>query len=309
MKYSQLIPYTVLLCILLPALSAGQAPELRRELQIYPYYTQIGTVARSTFHDRQGRLQKEVFYTLKDGLIVLPPYTEDMLKVQSIRLYQYNEQGQQIRQEHYNAKMKLQDVWQIIYGDGNHRKMIKYTPEGIRQYEIRFAGNTSTSHLYYDEEGKRLWGIRGEIPTDIDLDSGWGEPKDGLACGIVLAQAKSQTDGTLGYHIYTNIKNVTSQSIFPEGFSDAKIEIRDSSGHLIKEKAEYRKNRYDPLQKHRAAYGLVLLPGYAEVVYPAYELNTRYANLPPGHYSIRLKQSIKKPKGRLISNPVLLEVK
>jgi hypothetical protein len=135
-----------------------------------------------------------------------------------------------------------------------------------------------------------------------------GEPKEGLSCGIVLVQVKSEKDGTPDYRLYANVKNTSSQTIFLESFSDAKIEIRDSSGRLIKERAEYRKNNYDPKQIYRN-YGVVVFPGGAESIYPGYELNTRYANLPPGHYSICLKQAIKKRKGRLVSNSVSLEIK
>src|ERR1044072_5059365 len=87
----------VLLWALFPAYASSQAAGDTGELTIYPMPTQIGTIARRTFRDNQSRITKEIFYT---GIpLARAPYTEAMLKVQSIVIHQYDESGQPVRRD------------------------------------------------------------------------------------------------------------------------------------------------------------------------------------------------------------------
>src|SRR5215470_16775501 len=121
----------------------------------------------------------------------------------------------------------------------------------IREYEIRYLANRSISHLYYDKSGNALRAIRGRIPEDMDLPFGWGEPEDGLACGITLSKAKSSIDDSLTLALFVNVKNIGADEIDIFQLPEAEIELRYSSGSLVKEDVEFAKKRYDPLQKHR----------------------------------------------------------
>src|SRR5215211_7972340 len=151
---SKFILRAFLLGALLPFCAVSQSVSEQGELTIYPRDTQIGTIACRTYRDHQGHITKEVFYT--GNLDARPPYTEAMLKVQSIAVYKYNEQGQKVKGEHYNANMALDHIWEILYERDNRRREVKRSPQGIKTYEIRYSGNSSISDLYYDNSGRNL---------------------------------------------------------------------------------------------------------------------------------------------------------
>jgi len=227
-----------------------------------------------------------------------------MLQEQSIVVYRYDDQGAQIASEHYAPGMILDFRWEIRQEDHEKRREVKYTKEGVREYEIRYLANRSVSHLYYDKSGDYLRAIRGLIPEDIDLPFGWGEPEDGLACGITLSKAKSDIDDSPTLALYVNVKNSGAHEAYIFQLPEAEIELRYSNGALVKEEAEFAKKRYDPLQKHRQLYGQGLKTNEAGHVYPAYELNTRYGRLAPGRYTVRVKQRVIEKGLWLISNRI-----
>src|SRR5262245_49810511 len=151
---------SIILCISFTGASWCQSAQPEGELLIYAMATQINTIARRTFRDDEGRITKEIYYSLKDtffcsggGEVIQtpdprlpkltlcktaePPYTEDMLAVQSIRIYTYDDRGRKIKEDHYAPGMNLQHKWETEYDDNKGRREIKYTPEGIKTYEIR----------------------------------------------------------------------------------------------------------------------------------------------------------------------------
>jgi hypothetical protein len=181
---------------------------------------------------------------------------------------------------------------------------VKYTKDGVREYETRYLANRSVSHLYYDKSGTDLRAIQGMIPDDMDLRFGWGEPEGGLACGITLSKAKSNIDDSPTLALFVNVKNSGAHEAYISQLPEAEIELRYSNGALVKEEAEFAKKRYDPLQKHRQLYGQGLKTNEAGHVYPAYELNTRYGRLAPGRYTVRVKQRVIEKGLWLISNRI-----
>ena len=227
-----------------------------------------------------------------------------MLQEQFIEVYRYDDQGALIAREHYAPGMILDFRWEIRHEDHEKRWEVLYTKEGVREYEIRYLANRSVSHLYYDKSGNDLIAIRGLIPEDLDLPFIWGEMKDGLACGITLSIAKSLIDDSPTRALYVNVKNSGADKINIFQLPEAKIELRDSRGSLVKEEAEFAKKRYDPLQKRRLLNGQLLETNEAGFVYPAYELNTRYGRLEPGRYTIRVKQRVREKGLSLISNTI-----
>jgi hypothetical protein len=291
------------LWVVCSSLSMGQSVPPGDELQIYSFPTQVGTVARRTIRDQNGRISKVIYYALK-GNFNQRPYTEDMLQEQSIEVYRYDDQGVQIAREHYAPGMILDFRWEIRHEDHEKRREVKYTKEGVREYEIRYLANRSVSHLYYDKSGNYLRAIQGMIPEDIDLPFGWGESEDGLACGITLSKAKSSIDDSPALALYVNVKNIGAHEAYISQLPEAEIELRYSNGALVKEGAEFAEKRYDPLQKHRELYGQGLKTNEAGHVYPAYELNTRYGRLAPGRYAVRVKQRVIEKGLWLISNTI-----
>jgi len=296
-----------LIWVVCSSLSRGQSVRPGEELKIYGFPTQVGTVAMRTIRDQNGRISKEIYYALK-GFHTRGPYTEDMLQEQSIVVYRYDDQGRQIAREKYAPGMILDFRWGIRHEDHEKRREVKYTKDGVREYEIRFVANRSVSHLYYDKSGNYLRAIEGMIPEDIDLPFGWGEPEDGLACGITLSKAKSDIDDSPTLALYVNLKNSGAHEAYIFQLPDAEIELRYSNGALVKEDVEFAKKRYDPLQKHRQLYGQGLKTNEAGHVSPAYELNTRYGRLAPGRYSVRVKQRVIEKGLWLISNTIEFKV-
>jgi len=292
-----------LLWVVCSSLSLGQSVRPGEELQISSYPSQAGTIAMRTIRDQNGRTSKVIHYALK-GDPNRRPYTEDMLLEHSIVVYRYDDQGALIARENYAPGMILDSRWEIRHEDHEKRREVKYTKEGVREYEIRYMANRSVSHLYYDKSGDYLTAIRGLIPEDIDLPFGWGEPEDGLACGITLSKAKSEIDDSPTLALYVNVKNSGAHEAYISQLPEAEIELRYSNGALVKEDAEFAKKRYDPLQKHRYLDGQGLKTNEAGNVYPAYELSTRYGRLAPGRYAVRVKQRVIEKGLWLISNTI-----
>lgn len=307
MQYLYLLIAFFLLCQPFSTFTLGQDTHLEAELIRYGYATEVGTIAKRLFCDRKGYVYKEIYYTAKDP-VAISPDSEDNLKVQVIVLNTYNEQGYKIKAERFDANMKLQYLWTSEYHKNIESLLIHYTPEGIKDFEQRYVNNRSICTLSFDEKGEKVVGIRGAIPQDIDLAFDWGEPKNGLACGISIVYAQSLFNKSFGYNLTINIKNTDSTMFMVWGLPDAKIEIRDSSGRKVKEKAEYRHNKQDPLYKPRHCCGWPILPGESMYMNTAYELNTRYESFAPGRYSIHIKQPIKGKGRSLVSNTVFFEV-
>jgi len=70
-----------------------------------------------------------------------------MLQEQSLEVYRYDDQGAQIAREHYAPGMILDFRWEIRHEDHEKRREVKYTKEGVREYEIRYLANRSLSHF------------------------------------------------------------------------------------------------------------------------------------------------------------------
>lgn len=307
MKHLDYLFKSILLSVTLTSLCSAQTSHIEEQLNIYSNPTEIGTIAKRTFRDPNGRIYKEIFSTLRNDA-ARAPYSQDMLKEQSTVLYTYNDQGQNIRSEHYDGRMHLEFVLEVTYQGSKERREIKYTPEGIRQYEIRYIDKRSVSHLHYDESGKNLVSVRGLIPNDVDLPFGWGKEIGGLACGIVLTQANSLVDELPGYAIYVNIRNIGSTQVSIPELPPAEMELRDSTGKIVREGTGDPTKKQKRLQLQRLLYGQLINPGEAGFVYPPYELNLYYVNLLPGRYSIRVRQPIGDNHQILISNNVFFEV-
>src|SRR5215470_292713 len=95
-----------LLWVVCSSMCRGQSVLPGEELRIYSLPTQVGTVAKRTIRDQNGRISKVIYYALKDSFNQRP-YTEDRLQEQSIEVYRYDDQGVQIAREHYAPGMIL----------------------------------------------------------------------------------------------------------------------------------------------------------------------------------------------------------
>jgi hypothetical protein len=279
--------------------SSSQTGELKQELQIYHHQTQIGVIARRTFSDSRGRVLKSIYYTGSEDATV--PYTEAMLKPVSISLNKYDDQDRVIRSEVYDSRMTLSSYTEIKYVNEQERRETLYTAAGVRTYEIRFVGRRTVAHLYFDETGKQLVAIRGQIPGDLPF--GWGETETGLACGITVTYHHATVDLRAGYAVQVNFKNSNSDCIQIPELPPADIELRDAAGRIVTTQVTG-KDRWQASRE----YGYVICAGEAGNTYPPYELSFRYPNLSPGRYSVRVRQAMPGRDRPLMSNAVTFEV-
>jgi hypothetical protein len=65
--------------------------------------------------------------------------------------------------------------------------------DGIKTVDSRYGpARGRITELHYDTTGQFVVAIRGVIPSDVDLPHGWGDPINGLACGIVLTRERGR---------------------------------------------------------------------------------------------------------------------
>ncbi len=170
---------------------SGQAAGV---LQIYEHMTQVGTVAARTFRDSAGRVAKVIYYTSSG---VREPSQERDLRPQLTDVYSYDAKGQLSTTERVNHDGTLLSVRHDEYGSGGQRiRTWSTNGDGIETLETRYnpTGSSTITELHFDTTGQYVVGIRGVIPPDADLPHGWGEPVNGLACGIVLTREHGPLD-------------------------------------------------------------------------------------------------------------------
>jgi hypothetical protein len=294
----------------LASISAGsaaeQSPASSRdahtgELQIYSHSTSIGTIACRTFRDETGRVAKEIYYTSTRGLRSHPP-TEAELKVQSVYRYTYNQDGLRVKRDIRDPDNTIRTIIHSEYNSA--RKLVREWSEdgdGVRRWERHLHDDGQQSELKYDDLGKRVVTIRGQVRKDIDLPDGWGGSTNGFACGIVL----SKTNGALNeIELWVNIKNIGESTVFIQSLPGTVMMLRDAQGKEISESSEYVQARKKSLVNQPNLYGQLLPPGAGGYLYPAYALKERFPNLPPGQYTLRLRQPVLEAGASLESNPV-----
>lgn len=282
-------------------LPASSEDAHKGELQIYSHSTQAGTIARRTFRDENGRVAKEIFYYDTRGLKPEPP-TEAELKVQSFYLYTYNQDGLRVKWDIRDPDNKIRTIIHSEYNSA--RKLVREWSEdgdGIRRWERHLHDDGQQSELRYDDLGKRVVTIRGQVCKDIDLPDGWGRATNGFACGIVL----SKTNGALKeIELWVNIKNIGESTVHIRSLPGVVMMLRDAQGKEISESSEYVQAREKSLPNQPNLYGQLLSPGAGGYLYPAYALKERFPNLPLGQYTLRLRQPVLESGVSLESNPV-----
>ena len=268
------------------------------ELTIYPMFGQTGVVANRTYRDDKGRLVKTVFYRAKER--IEPPYKEEDLLIESIRIHKYDQQGREFREEHYSPDLKLNRIMVTLYdSQGQKESIVWLNSKEVREYEIRYSDGKSVSHLYFDDSGTTLRAIKGVIPKDIDLGNGWGEPVNGLICGIAVNKLAAPVKDML---ISVTVRNLTSKSaqIVTGDDNDIQMILRDVAGKLVPSvKTPYRKQKgnLQTLHAYEAGYWI-----------PAFELHKWYDNLGPGEYTLTIKRRVSGEEFPLVSNTLPITI-
>jgi len=304
------LKYTLplLTTLILPSIFAtAQENDAKGELHLYNRPTQIGTAANREFTDDKGRIYKIIYYTSLTGLEAA--VREDQLRVQSISKFTYDDNNCQIKQETFSAEMKLLRVNDVKCFEGTSTPSLTISSDarGVKQMETRHStsGSTKTS-FYFADDGKKITGINGQLPTDIDLTNGWGEEFSGFACSIAANRERGRQQDL---QIHVTIKNLHQEKSYNVMISPIDVELKDSSGRFVAHRDSY--ERTEPA-KLRDGCPIYLDQGAPQIghaqLQAGLELGTNYDQLAPGKYSLRISYCLSGVSGYLVSNTIFLQV-
>ncbi len=279
-------------------ISAIQSVRSKGKRISYNQPTPIGVTAREVFRNDQGLVTKETFYRGDD--------------VYEFIIYRYDEKHRRIREEHYDSDSSLKEIWKIDYHHGKEKSRTLFSLKGVKQYEIR-GGHT---HLYFDKTGENLIALKGYLPDDMDLAYGWGDPYDGLACGIAPSTLKAQS--VKDFQFGLSVKNLTKRYkkvAFGSPFLTMQLELRDAQGTLIPldvQHTEDRKNKIKQMNRgdaqHRG-YGLETIgPNKVVISHSHHELGDWYNELSSGEYFLTVRYGLEDGTFSLVSNTVVIEI-
>lgn len=288
------------------------AQQQAEELTIYPYESQIGTVARRVFRDSEARVTKTIYYRLRQHFrSAKGPYSEEMLAVQSIVLHKYDEGSRQTRAEHYDPHMVLQRIRLTKYNSqGEKASEMWLRSDGSREYEIRYSKHGSPSHLYFDESGTKLVAISGVLPQDVDLAYGWGKEVDGLSCGIAPSSPRGPLEEI---RIYASVRNQSehpAEVLTALPYQTVQMVLRDGQGALVPQDEEYIGKRNSALVRlnRGPSDNLQTLAADQARHYRSYELREWYSGLAPGSYSLTVRRRASGEEFSLVSNTISIEI-
>lgn len=279
------------------------------ELTTYDTPSQNGTIAKRVFRDSSGRIAKTIYYRSSEK--ASGPYPGETLQVSSIVIHLYDGAGRERREEYRGPDMQLHRIKDTVYRNGDKTAVVWRRPDGIREYEIRYSGGREVSHLYFDESGERLVGVKGEIPADIKLAWGWGVPSEGLACGI----GANCTSGLLKHlRIFVSVRNLTETSakvITALQYHEIQVELRNTKGDAVPQNAAYIEERDRGLI--RANHGLhesmqTIEPHNAGMFTGGFELREWYSDLPAGTYYLTVRRRGAGKEFNLVSNTLKIEI-
>jgi hypothetical protein len=294
--------------LLLQGGASAQVAEQQGELRIYDRPTQINTVASREFKDDKGRVVKVIYYTGGGGGFE-GPYSEELLREQSIHVYTYDDQDCLIKSETYEPGMKLTRTAdaQCLPGTATPRLTTAHDARGVRQAETRHdaKGSTQTT-LYFDTGGDKVIAIDGDTPADVDLAHGWGKVTGGFACGIAANREKGRQEDL---DVWVTIKNISYRTEGVVMVSPVLVELKDSAGRVIEPKAEYEEdgNKLQPGACPTYMSQGAPFIGQSDLL-RSYALGERYDRLSPGTYSMTVKHCLSATRGLLVSNTILLEI-
>lgn len=283
--------------------------EDKGELRLYHRATQIGTTANRTFKDARGRVVKVIYYTGGGGFE--GPYSEELLREQSIETYDYDEQNCRTKSARYAPGMKLLYTTEVICGIGTDTPALSKTIDAggvTTSITIHKEDGGSGTSLFLGDDGDRLVAIDGKKPKSIDLVDGWGEAVSGFQVGIAAGREKGR-QGVM--RVWVTIRNVAHDAEGVVMVAPLEIELRDAEGRLVKTKPEWATEQPGPLPGQCPALGRTGqgAPFVGESDHlRAYELGEYFNALSPGKYSFKVKHCLSTTHLPLVSNTIHIEI-
>lgn len=274
------------------------------ELTVYPKSTENGTLAVRVFRDTHGRLLKKIYYTGQDLSHSVHGY-ETSLQTREIVLYEYDRKGRSQWEKHYTPRMTLTRTMETVHSTRGET-LICRRPDQTKVYEIR-----PDTEIYFDDTGKRVIGLKGAIPKEVDLASGWGPTVEGLACGLGFERARGRLKDMRFYLTVRNLTDAPRKIITALPYHQMQLQLQDESGRLmpqdvgLMEKQEQEQVRLDPgtqestrpIEAHQAG-----MEG------TGYSLKAWYAQLPAGKYTLRVRRRAQGQDFVLVSPAVPFEL-
>jgi hypothetical protein len=294
--------------IILPTMLCRGADSNEGELIIYETAGQTGIVAQRIVRDSNGLPIKTILYGTA-SLSHSGPFPKETLSIRQIIIHKYDNFGRITQDNYYTPEMTLTRIRDTIY-QGKDKTIIFHRVDRSKEYEIRYVENRTVSHLYYDDSGQKLIGISGVIPSDANLASGWGQPTDGLACGI----GANDTDAPLKkISVQVSFRNLTDKPkkvVTAIPYAEVKMELRDTKGNLILQNVQYieEKNRHLVEMNHGTNEAIGTIPAFEAATYRSYELREWYDSLAAGKYYLTVRCRSEGKNFNLVSNILELDI-
>ena len=276
-------------------------------LTIYEVASQIGTVANRVFRDSQGRLSKTIYYTA-GPFRIRGPYTEESLRVQSVVIYKYDDQGRKWREEHYGPDLRLQRIKETAYQD-SRKTIVWRRADETREYEIRYSETRAISHLFFDLSGRNLVGLYGAMPPDLDLAWGWGPSAEGLVCGIGANRTNAPLEDIRVYVMVRNLTQSPANVATALQYHIVQMELRDGKGEWVPQNTDYiRKRDRDLIRINRGTCEAIETIEPNHVICGEFGLQDWYDGLASGTYHLIIRRRASGGDFSLVSNVLVLEV-
>jgi len=260
-----------------------------------------GVKAERVFKDGSGRVLRRIRYVSnRRPFAPAPVAPETDLLEHSTIVYHYDAPGQLFLEATYDGRRRLAGAVERYYWPDGKRRLTLYKryekEQGFVCAEERYtADGLRTTLAWSGDADRRLTGITGLVPDDVDLSQGWGKQTSQLQSGLVA-------DGAI-FHLI--IKNLSSkEQPLPQG---AITELVRPELVLVEGKTL----PYDPEQIERSKCSShpgprALKPRHAATEF--YRLADWYGKIPPGKYTLLVRRLANDGQFSLISNAVDIEI-
>ncbi len=291
---------------------------LRGELVLYPRATEIGVIARRTFHDSSGRKVREILYARKlekttavgdTSAWYQAPAGEEGLREQEHIEYKYNADGLLWREERRDPGGTLRRILDHV-DDTGKAAYIWRRPDGSREYEILRHSGSQKLHIYYNDTGTEITGFTGLTVPGIDLTRGWGEATGGLVCGIGVNRSLGPLTGTEISVSLANKSNREFKVFSTLGLPQISVELYDLQGNSVppdEARRQARVERHASMNPGADENTEVLSPGESRQV-QTIELDDFYADLHEGEYEVIVKLRASAVLHDLVSNTLSIGI-
>lgn len=275
--------------------------------------------ARRVFRDGKDRIVKTIYYDARPTARNRRPpgveLTEDDLVMLFTQIHKYDESGREVEIEYdrphtLNSNALTQKIFYSEDGKGTRR--VYFDAKGTRLREIReTVGSTRPTSIDFDSTGEKVVLIHGPLPDDVDLAYGWGEPIDGVSCGIAPTHSHGPADDI---NIHVAVKNETDRPqticcVYP--FATLHLELRDTRGKLVEPSEERRRDFSHWRRKPPDRYPTEELPGHSAMSrlgWPPGSLKQWFDRIEPGTYTFKVRLLHREPDVFLLSNTITIEI-